>query len=185
MSVNQIISIGRSPTSDYRLSSSSVSTDHAMLIVSDGQDPSFLLIDKESSNGTRVVSNDGLVEISQMTVDRNTEIFFGDVSCRAGDVVAKATAASKSLGSSGQDTMKRDPISGRIETRPKTAVSVDQATVDKKNGRAREESRATSSRARNLSFVAAMALFLENYFNFEGRSSRSGYWYPTLALTFG
>ena len=88
MPCRQIISIGRRPGSGYQISSNTVSSDHALLVVGDSN--RHLLIDHESVNGTRVGGVDGGERIRQKMVNGHEEVFFGDVQCQVNDILYRA-----------------------------------------------------------------------------------------------
>ncbi len=85
MPCRAIIRIGRGAESDYHISSSTVSSDHALLVV--GESGQHLLIDHESVNGTRVAGVDGGERIRQKMVSSHEEVFFGDVQCLVSDIL--------------------------------------------------------------------------------------------------
>lgn len=85
MPCRKIIKIGRGPDNDIVLSSSAVSSEHALLLV--GQDGQHLLIDRNSANGTRVAGvNDG-DRIIQKMVTEAEQVFFGDVARSVSQIV--------------------------------------------------------------------------------------------------
>ena len=88
MPCRRIISIGRDARSDYKLDSTAVSSDHALLIVGDGHQ--HLLIDRNSRNGTRVAGVDGGSRIRQRLVSSHEEVFFGDANCMVRDILVRA-----------------------------------------------------------------------------------------------
>ena len=73
----RVITIGRSKNNEYRLDSEACSSEHALLIV--GRDNHFLLIDKNSSNGTRVFQNGKLESINQQILGLLDCFYIGDV----------------------------------------------------------------------------------------------------------
>ena len=77
----ELLSIGRSAQSDFRLASEACSKIHAYLLR--GKDGSFLLIDRGSSNGTRVKEGDQLVKVQQRRLDIDEQFFIGDVGLTA------------------------------------------------------------------------------------------------------
>lgn len=87
MPCKKIISIGRDAGSDYRLDSTAVSSDHAILIVGEGSQ--HLLVDRDSMNGTRVAGVDGGSRIRQKMVSSHEEVFFGDVGCLISDILSR------------------------------------------------------------------------------------------------
>ena len=88
MPCRQIIRIGRRGGSDYEITSDTVSSDHALLIV--GASSRHLLIDQASVNGTRVAGTDGGERIRQKMVSSQEEVFFGDARCLVGDILSHA-----------------------------------------------------------------------------------------------
>lgn len=115
MSVKDIIKIGRSSSSDYRIQSESVSNDHAMLIIS--QNNEYFLIDCNSTNGTRILNQNRGKMINQSNVSIDEIIFFGDHECRVKDVLSsrKPHAAIKE----GDFTLVRDLDNGTIKKKLK------------------------------------------------------------------
>ncbi len=74
----QLVSIGRSKQCDYMVESESCSKLHAYLL--QGKDGSFLLIDRVSSNGTRVrEERDELSKIQQRKIGIDEAFFVGKV----------------------------------------------------------------------------------------------------------
>ena len=73
----QVIKIGRSKHSDFKVSSDACSNDHALLIV--GKDDSYLLIDKNSSNGTRIARGSNFESVKQQSLGYSDFFYIGDV----------------------------------------------------------------------------------------------------------
>ena len=113
MTIKKIITIGRGGDSDCRINSESVSNSHAMVIESDKG--KYLLIDCNSTNGTRLPSRSGSERISQTEVRLNDLVFFGDKEFKMHDIVNSADTAA-----SGKDlTRFRDPFDGSIKSKPR------------------------------------------------------------------
>lgn len=83
MTSRRIIKIGRSADCHLRLDSSSVSLEHAWVLI---QNNSILLIDCGTTNGTRLRSQ-GLKKITQTTVSATDTIFFADQEVPVSDIL--------------------------------------------------------------------------------------------------
>lgn len=83
MTSRRIIKIGRSADCQLRLNSSSVSSEHAWVIISNN---SILLIDCGTTNGTRLKSQ-GLKKITQTVVSATDTIFFADQEVLVSDIL--------------------------------------------------------------------------------------------------
>lgn len=117
MAVKNIITIGRSVESDYRVNSESVSNEHAMLKVSDSE--KCLLIDCGSTNGTRLPLQSGADRISQSEVSLDSSVFFGDHEQRVGDIVASRRSVRPPTHRN-EHTRFRDPVDGSIKKGPRS-----------------------------------------------------------------
>ena len=113
MGIQKIITIGRSGDSDRCVDGESVSNSHAMIIVAKGG--KCLLIDCDSTNGTRLPARYGEKRISQCEVHMDDLMFFGDEKFSLRDILNKP----KSAGARDDFTRYRDPIDGSIKSRPR------------------------------------------------------------------
>lgn len=116
MAIKNVLQIGRSRESHYIIKSESASNEHAMLIVSDtGR---YLLIDCDSTNGTRVLSDTSAKKIKQTEVYLDNLVMFGDHECSVRNIdIVKNSAASRERSS--DYTQIRDPIDGSIRRTPR------------------------------------------------------------------
>jgi pSer/pThr/pTyr-binding forkhead associated (FHA) protein len=113
MPIKEIITIGRSRNSDYRIDSNSASNEHGILIVSDKG--KSLLIDCLSTNGTRLLSQANGQRISQSEVYAQDSVFFGDQEHLIQDII-DSKKASKPVNSESEFTRIRDPQNGSIKS---------------------------------------------------------------------
>ena len=112
MAIATIITIGRDPNSRYQINSGSVSSEHAMLLVSKSNE--LLLIDCSSTNGTRIPHRLGPERINQAEIFPEDIIFFGDEERKTSDIISHAIAKSGD-----NYTRYRDPMDGSIKKRPR------------------------------------------------------------------
>jgi hypothetical protein len=112
MSVKDIIKIGRSSESNYRVDEDSVSNDHAILIISEGG--KYLLIDCNSMNGTRLPNRSGGEKITQSKVDIDDLMFFGEHQCTVHDLLSSRKEV-HAVVSNSEFTQVRDPVNGTIK----------------------------------------------------------------------
>ena len=116
MAIKNVLQIGRSRESHYIIKSESASNEHAMLIVSDTG--KYLLIDCDSTNGTRVLSDISANKIKQMEVDLDNLVLFGDHECSIRNIdMVKNSADARERSS--DYTQIRDPIDGSIKRTPR------------------------------------------------------------------
>jgi pSer/pThr/pTyr-binding forkhead associated (FHA) protein len=116
MTIQKIINIGRSIKSDYRIDREVISNDHAMLIVSDKE--KFLLIDCDSTNGTRLLSHSGADSVTQTEVQAGSIVFFGHEKREIRDIVENNTS-SHSFSADEKFTRFRDAVDGSIKSKPR------------------------------------------------------------------
>ena len=112
MPLDRIITIGRDPNCTYQITSNSVSSEHAMLLVSKNNE--YLLIDCSSTNGTRLPYRLGKARINQTEIFPEDVIFFGDEERKTSDVLSHARKQSVN-----SYTRYRDPVDGSIKARPR------------------------------------------------------------------
>jgi hypothetical protein len=104
--------MGRSKDSDFVPLSSACSGNHAILI--EGGDDSFILIDKESSNGTRVVVNGVLQNIKQVLLGFDDQFYLGDCCLTPAEVLRSLSSRKRS---SSNYTTIRDATDGSLKKR--------------------------------------------------------------------
>ena len=148
MPIQRIIRIGRRQDNDYRLSSSSASANHALLIV--GSADRHLVIDHNSSNGTRVAGFRDGERIKQSTVHGDDEVFFGEEACVVGQIIARTSPLSP--------PPKEDaPSAGFTPAPAATPTNLPDHRI--------------------VGFTESLELFFKNYGVFIGRSSRGSFWW--------
>jgi pSer/pThr/pTyr-binding forkhead associated (FHA) protein len=116
MTIEKIITIGRSDDSQYQIRRNSVSAEHAMIICTNAK--KYLLIDCGSTNGTRLLSRQGTEKISQSEVRIEDLVFFGDEEHLVSTILSSGKSVPSEQIGSGL-TRFRDPIDGSIKTGPR------------------------------------------------------------------
>ncbi len=103
-----IIKIGRAPGNDFVIENPTVSREHAVLEIEDGQ---IVLRDIGSKSGTYVLVNGKPERTTYTVVAENTSIMVGNERLRIHDVVDAASRKSRKV------TYVRNPMTGEIEKR--------------------------------------------------------------------
>jgi pSer/pThr/pTyr-binding forkhead associated (FHA) protein len=112
MAIKQIITIGRGSDQSYQLDRDSISVEHAMIIVS--SKGKYLLVDCNSTNGTRLPLRSGAARVSQVEVNLDDMVLFGDEELQIRDLVNIGSVVQDTVSGS-EFTLFRDPIDGSIK----------------------------------------------------------------------
>ena len=112
MTIKQIATIGRGSDQSYQLDRDSISSEHAMIIES--SKGTYLLVDCNSTNGTRLPLRSGAARVSQVEVNLDDLALFGEEERRIRDLINIGPAVDNLDAESGY-TLFRDPIDGSIK----------------------------------------------------------------------